>query len=106
MHRAFSLAPTAKTIGIDGICWARLRLRSAQTASADSPTRQRSTNSRANPINARVGCERFLQLERRNVFTIANDELFLRFHALALTAVKWLNIEKNYAWNSDDKESG
>jgi hypothetical protein len=35
------------TIGIGGMCWARSRLRSAQTASADSPTRPRSTNSRA-----------------------------------------------------------
>ena len=33
----------------------------------------------SNLINARVSCERFLQLERRNVFTTANDDLFLRF---------------------------
>ena len=30
-------------------------------------------------IIARVGCERFLQFERRNVFASANDELFMRF---------------------------
>jgi hypothetical protein len=34
---------------------------------------------RVNKNRTRVGCERFLQLEQRNVFITANDELFLRF---------------------------